>query len=97
MLKNLPHYRKELMELYKLMRPNGLTEKAKKSIKDVTNPINNSINEKCARIRRYFFEALSPGIARYYAISGRRGEAKMVELVRANVVWECDIPVFREI
>ena len=97
MLKNLPHYRKELMELYKLMRPNGLTEKAKKSIKDVTNPINNSINEKCARIRRYFFEALSPGIARYYAISGRRGEAKMVELVRANVIWECDIPVFREI
>ena len=92
LLKNLPLYRKELTELYKVLLPAGLTERAKKSIKDVTDPINNSINEKCARIRRYFFEALSPGIARYYAVSGRRGEAKMVELVRANVIWECKIP-----
>ena len=91
-LKNLPLYRKELTELYKLLLPAGLTERAKRSIKDVTNPISNSINEKCARIRRCFFEALSPGIARYYAISGRRGEAKMIELVRANVIWECKIP-----
>ncbi len=93
-LKNLPLYRKELMELYKLLLPSGLTERAKRSVKDVTNPVNNSINEKCARIRRCFLEVLSPSVARYYAISGRRGEAKMIELVRTNVIWECKIPSF---
>ena len=93
-LKNLPLYRKELMELYKLLLPSGLTERAKRSVKDVTNPVNNSINEKCARIRRCFLEVLSPSVARYYAISGRRGEAKMIELVRKNVIWECKIPSF---
>ena len=95
-LKDLPLYRNELTEVYKALLPFGLTEKAKRSIKDVTNPISNSINEKCAKIRRCFFEVLSPSIARYYAVSGRRGEAKMVELVRANVIWECKIPTLKD-
>ena len=91
-LKYLPDYRKELMQLYLQMKPYGMTDRVLQSIEDVTNPTLNSINEKCARIRRLFSEILPKSVARYYSISGNRGEAKKVELVRANVVWKCKIP-----
>lgn len=91
-LKYLPDYRKELTALYLMLRPYGLTDRVEKSILDVTNPTQNSINEKCARIRKLFSSVLSPSVARYYAISGKRGEAKKIDLVRANVIWKCKLP-----
>jgi hypothetical protein len=92
-LKCLSEYRKELTQLYLLLRPCGMTERVQQSIEDVTNPALNSINEKCARIRKLFSEVLPKSVARYYAISGKRGEAKKIDLVRANVVWKCKLPV----
>ena len=91
-LKCLPDYRKELTELYLLLRPYGLTDRVIKSIEDVTNPTLNSINEKCARIRKLFSGLLPKSVARYYSIAGKRGEAKRIDLVRANVVWKCKLP-----
>lgn len=87
-LKCLPDYRAELTGIYMLLRPSGMTDRVKKSIKDVTNPTNNSINEKCARIRKLFSEVLPRSVASYYAISGKRGEAKKIRLPRELVVWE---------
>ena len=92
-LKCLPDYRKELTQLYLQLRPYGMTDRVMQSIEDVTNPTLNSINEKCARIRRLFSEILPKSVARYYAISGKRGEAKKIDLMRANVVWKCKLPV----
>ena len=91
-LKCLPDYRNELTNIYLRLRPAGMTERVEKSIRDVTNPTLNSINEKCARIRKIFAGILPRSVARYYAISGKRGEAKKIDLVRANVVWECKLP-----
>ena len=91
-LKCLPVYRRELAQLYLLLRPYGMTDRVMQSIEDVTNPTLNSINEKCARIRKLFSEILPRSIARYYSISGKRGEAKKIDLVRANVVWKCKLP-----
>lgn len=91
-LKHLPDYQSELTALYLLLRPYGLTNRVRKSIEDVTNPTLNSINEKCARIRKVFSDLLTKSVARYYFISGKRGEAKKIDLVRANVVWKCKLP-----
>ena len=91
-LKYLPDYRKELTTIYLLMRPSGMTDRVEKSIMDVTSPTSNSINEKCARIRKIFSALLPRSVARYYAISGKRGEAKKIDLVRANVIWQCKLP-----
>lgn len=91
-LKCLPDYRKELTKLYLLLRPYGMSERVMHSIEDVTNPMLNSINEKCARIRKAFSEQLPKSVARYYSISGKRGEVKKIDLVRANVVWKCKMP-----
>ena len=86
--KNLPDYRKELTYLYDKVRPWGLTDRTLQSIEDVTNPLLNSINEKCARIKRTFELMLDSGMAKNYYIDGLRGEAKKISLPRDLVVWE---------
>ena len=86
--KDLPSYRNELAEIYGKLRPGGLTERASQSIEDVTNPLLNSINEKCARIRGAFVGQFDDHMARHYYIDGRRGEAKKISLPRELVVWE---------
>lgn len=91
-LKCLSDYRKELTQIYLLLRPTGLTDRVLQSLEDVTNPTLNSINEKCTRIRKAFSGLLPQSIARYYSISGKRGEVKKIDLVRANVIWECKLP-----
>jgi len=88
--KSLPDYRKELADIYQKIKPNGLSDKALQSIEDVTNPLLNSINEKCARIRGAFVGQFDDHIARHYYIEGRRGEAKKISLPRDLVVWETD-------
>lgn len=86
--KCLPDYRKELIKTYSNLKPLGLTVKAKQSIEDVTNPLHNSINEKCARIRSIIIKTLGEDIASYYYIKGKRGEAKKIALPRDLVTWE---------
>jgi len=86
--KSLPDYRQELTKLYSEVRPWGLTDRALQSIEDVTNPMLNSINEKCARIKKAFVGILGSEMAKKYYIKGNRGEPKSIALSRDLVVWE---------
>lgn len=86
--KNLPDYRQELASIYTKLRPMGLTDRALQSIEDVTNPLLNSINEKCARIRAAFIGEFDEYMAKYYYIEGKRGEPKKIALPRDLVTWE---------
>ena len=86
--KNLPDYRKELTYLYDKVRPWGLTERTLQSIEDVTNPTLNSINEKCARIKKAFLNVMQADLAEHYYIKGTRGEPKRIDLPRNLVTWE---------
>ena len=86
--KCLPDYRQELAEIYTKLRPMGLSDRAIQSIEDVTNPLLNSINEKCARIRGAFIGEFDDYMAKYYYIDGSRGEAKKIALPRDLVIWE---------
>ena len=86
--KHLPDYRQELTKIYSNLRPLGLSDKAIQSIEDVTNPLLNSINEKCARIRGAFVGQFDNYMAKSYYVDGQRGEAKKISLPRNLVVWE---------
>ena len=88
LFKQLPDYRQELTEIYVKLKPNGLSERVVQSIEDVTNPLLNSINEKCARIRGPFVSKFDEDLAQYYHIYGPRGKAKKIALPRDLVVWE---------
>jgi hypothetical protein len=54
----------------------------------VTNPLSNSINEKCARIREAFVGQFDEHFAKNYYIDGKRGEPKKISLPRELVKWE---------
>ena len=86
--KALPDYRKELTDLYDKVRPWGLTDRTLQSIEDVTNPLLNSINEKCARIKKAFLGAMEGDMAEHYYIKGTRGGPKGIDLPRNMVIWE---------
>ena len=86
--KHLPDYRQELIDIYKNLRPYGLNERSLQSIEDVTNPLLNSINEKCARIRAAFVDKFNDRLAKNYYISGTRAGVKKIMLSRDLVVWE---------
>ena len=86
--KQLPDYREELTRIYNQLKPSGLTDRAIQSIEDVTNPMLNSINEKCARIRAAFVGQFDDYMAKSYYVDGVRGEAKKIALPRNMVIWE---------
>ena len=88
MFKCLPDYREELAQIYVKLKPYGMSERVVQSIEDVTNPLLNSINEKCARIRGAFVGQFDDYMARHYYIDGMRGESKKIDLPRNLVVWE---------
>ena len=86
--KCLPDYRKELTDLYQKIKPFGLTERAIRSIEDVTNPLLNSINEKCSRVRAAFLSEIDSSLLEQYIITGKGGEVKKITLPRNLVFWE---------
>jgi hypothetical protein len=87
-LKHLEDYRKELVEIYTGIKGLPLDDKMMQSVVDATNPLNNSINEKVARIREAFVTRLKESLATNYIIHGERGEAKRIPLHREFVEWQ---------
>lgn len=86
--KALPDYRKELTAVYAELKPLGLNDRVIQSIEDVTNPLLNSINEKCSRIKAAFAQNLKEPMLSQYIVIGKSGEAKKIALPRDLVTWE---------
>lgn len=86
--KQLPDYRKEMAEIYTQIKPLGLNDRVLKSIDDVTNPLLNSINEKCSRIKSAFLSEVDASLVDHYYITGKGGEEKKITLPRNLVIWE---------
>ena len=88
LFKGLTDYREEMLDIYKKLKPMGLNKRTIQSIEDVTNPLLNSINEKCARIRSAFVKEFDESLAKNYFVTGERGETKKIALPRDLVNWE---------
>lgn len=86
--KCLPDYRKELSVIYSNIKPMGLNDRVIQSIEDVTNPLLNSINEKCSRIKSVFANEVDEALLNNYIIIGKSGEEKKILLPRDSVIWE---------
>ncbi len=87
----LERHRHELGEIYRILRGGVLSDKARRSIDAVTDCHNNSINEKCARIREAFLLKMRHDLASKYFIYGGRNSRKSISLNRKSVIWETDI------
>lgn len=81
-------YHDELLQIYTEVRGGCQTDEMKRSVIYVTSPFNNSINEKCARIREAFVSNFDERLAEHYFVTGKRGEPKRISLSRDLVKWE---------
>lgn len=88
--KELRDYRDELSELYSSVTGRDDIGQIENSIDSLTDPLNNSVNEKCSRIKRAFTKALSDGLAKEYYIDGKGGEPKSIAIDRSLVTWETE-------
>ena len=86
--KELSDYRDELMDLYSSITGRDDMELIGASVDSLINPLSNSVNEKCSRIKRAFTKAFSPELAKNYYIDGKSGEPKSIALDRDLVIWE---------
>lgn len=86
--KSLADYKEELKDLYQQIKGSRLGIIAEKSVEDLTNPLNNSINEKCSRIRAAFLKEMDDIVAKHYYITGKSGEKKGVSLPQDMITWE---------
>ena len=68
------------------------TASIRQSIDRILDPTNNSINEKCARIRAAFIYRFDDRLAEKNYITGYAGKPKKIELDRSLVRMECVIP-----
>lgn len=92
--KCLPDYREELSDIYNKVRGKDTQRDTSevmeysKNIINVTDPLNNSINEKCTRIKEAFLLKFHESLAENYFITGKRGEPKRIRLPEELIVWE---------
>lgn len=97
--KCLSDYRQELHAIYmavkdhrndidRRMKHTALALSISKGVKNTTNPLNNAINEKCARIREAFLQIVHAEVAEHYIVSGVWGAPKNISLPRDMVTWE---------
>lgn len=86
--KCLMDYSKELERIYKRLNDGELDSSQYQSIYRIADPFDNSINEKCARIREAFVSCIDERLAKNYFVTGMRGEPKRITLDRSMVIWE---------
>lgn len=81
----------ELRNIYGHVSVNDDPVKMDESIASLTDPLNNSICEKCAAIKKAFMLKVNDNVARNYYITGLQGGEKGIALDRNLVEWECQL------
>ena len=88
LFKQLADYHDELLSIYRNITVHENIDRAMESIRAMTDPFNNSINEKCSRIRAAFLENIADDLAQNYYVTGKRGEPKLIFLDRSLVEFQ---------
>lgn len=86
--KHMQDYYKELLNIYKQLRPNTDEARLNLTITKVVNPFGNALNENLARIRKAFVEKFDEHLANNYIIIGERGSQYLIPLDRELITWE---------
>lgn len=95
--KCLSDYRERLTAIYNKVKEytNDGTrlspDRVWQTIYNLTNPLSNSINEKCTRIKEAFLSQFDEHLAKRYYITGKRGEPKKITLPRELIEIQYEI------
>ena len=88
LFKQLSNYHDELLSIYRNITVHENIDRVMESIRALTDPLNDSINEKCSRIRAAFLEVIADNLAQHYYVTGKRGEPKKIILDRNLVEFQ---------
>jgi hypothetical protein len=91
MFSHLQDHKDELRDIYGRVCTNDDPERMQQSISRLTDPLDNSISEKCAAVKKAFVMNVSDTVAKNYYINGSQGEKKGISLDRNLVEWECEL------
>lgn len=85
MFKRLNEQYDELTSIYRMVTNREDISEAENSLKRLIDPYDNSINEKCCRIKEAFISKFDDAMAKHYYISGKKGTPKSIIIDRAYV------------
>ena len=88
LFKQLVNYHDELLSIYRNITVHENMDRVMESIRALTDPLNDSINEKCSRIRAAFLEVIADNLAQHYYVTGKRAEPKKIILDRSLVEFQ---------
>ena len=80
MLNSLADYKDELQTIYERISNKGDKEEIARNINRLVDPLDNSVNVNCSRIKSAFVKLIDERLAKHYYITGWRGEVKKVNL-----------------
>lgn len=87
--KEIGDYFLELLQIYRVVMGSKFNElRARTSLVTLCDPLKNSLNEKCSRIREIIYSVMSPDAAPLYCIDGLRSQPKRINLPSSLVNWE---------
>ena len=87
--KDLPDYKDEMMKIYAKVSNLSNGDAQREAIEALVDPLQNTINVACSRVKEAFVSRFNNDLADYYVISGKRGEAKKIKLNRGLVDLRC--------
>jgi len=85
---DLQDYKQEIYEIYSSLAVSDDLDKIERSVDLLTNPFDNSINEKCTMIKYAFQKVVADDIASNYYVSGKQGHTMKIPVDRKLVEWE---------
>ena len=88
MLHDLIDHRKELLSIYNKITNSSEQSEIIKRIDDMVDMTNNSINEKCSRIKEAFVSKIDDSLAQHYYITGKRGASKKISIPSNLIVFK---------
>lgn len=84
--KELSDHQRELEEIYSSITGREDLDSIRKSVEDLCDPLNNSINEKVSKVKKAFRDVVNDRVAKFYYIDGEKGTAKRIALKRSYVI-----------
>lgn len=85
--KEMDKHRVELENCYMKISHRSNLDDIQATIDRLISPFNNSLNEKCARIKSIFASVVPEDMVKWFVIEGEKGEKKSIALPRSIVNW----------
>jgi hypothetical protein len=87
-IKELIHHEKMLLSIYKHVSNQLSHDRMKESIQELINPNNDAIYTHFSRLKKEIQNHFEPYAAKYYLVSGRKGEPKKISLPKEKIIFE---------